>query len=1592
MTVNIGFTPSQNPFVDARITQSNPGSSAVDSSGIVGQIANSTSNVLSYNGTQNKAQSISVVAKPLVNGADFYNAGFELRVLYIDSNNYVYILCEHNGTDANNFYIVTRVAGTETQIANYYGIADAALADGDTYKLDVSWSGANATFTLSKNGTSLGTAPTVNSFALTSGVSQFVLAKNGSPRSVQTNAIVITGDVSVPATLGTPTPSGTIGTSTTASIGATTDHSSAGGSPTNTLYVVRATTNIFSGVTAAQVKAGQNAAGNTTGVTATSAAVSTTTPSASQTGLTPSLLYYYAEVQEDAGGLSNVVTGSFTTAALAATVTSVTGNAADSVRTGGSATIVGTNFGSSQGSGGVTIGGAACSITSWSDTSIVVGIPSTLMFTATKTVTVTPNVGSAGSRSGVAYLPPSGYVFERITAVPVSSHSMAAGITGLAVGDEVYLNATATRSGGSETATVAFNAAGDGTVTVSGVTVDGDYVISGIQVRDATDGTDTSNGPKSITFDTTAPSGYSVNVVQTAVSNIDTYLIDTTISGAEVGATYNYSITSSGGGTPLTGSGTVAGSSQNVNGISIASLPNGTITFSVSLTDTNGNVGISVTDTVTKFTTATLSAATPSGSQGVTSSVSVGATTNTVAGTGYYVADTASLTGITASDIRNGKRPGGSVNATKSGSAAVATTALAAIIAGLTAGTWTVCWLQNNNSGAANGDSNIVSATFTITAATLSAGSPTGTIGSHNTVTPGFTTNTAGGTAVGVIDIPSKITSITAAQVKASQNNLSAAPIKVLPSMVPVNGANSFFLQTGMTPDTDYSVAIVQTVNGIDSLLTFSFKTAVAPAVVAPSGYSISFGQAVINNANKAAASVVFANAEVGAAYAVSIASAGGGTAVTRSGTVVSTGQTITGIDVSGLGDGALTATLTLTNGGGAGAVTTGTVSKRATLPTITLIGASPLTVAVGGTFSDPGASATDSLGANISSGIVATGSVNTAVIGPNTRIYNVTDQWGNSAAQVTRTINVADQTKPVITLIGANPMTVTRGSAFVDPGATALDNYDGDITSSISVTGSVDANTAATYQLTYNVSDAATNAATSIVRIVNVVDSGGPSIANGGDKIVRLVPPLASIAKTDPQIANWIALFTATSNGSQLTVINDCPDTLSIDHGPYSITFSAVDGLGQSGIRTVLLTVAVQNTDGGAITTLKLTNNAVSKFAGAVTRTQTVISITPGDGAKFPALIAGGGEWFPLVAVKANAQREIMRCTARANDLLTVSRAQEGTQAQQFVAGEIVELRLTAGALSSFMAELESDIAGHTLNTNNPHEVTVAQLADAGNAATRDTGTVDGTIPLFTAYGVSGSGIAGAAESKGLYDADGAPLGAVITVVGTIADCALHHWPIIDGATVTAITFDIFTYGTDTRRMQEATLIVSGAAPRIFKRIRFGTVWGAWNELMTFANENLVGQVSFFAARTPKAGWLAINNGTTQYSRVNFKRLWDHLQAENLVGSLAGTGNGTDTFTLWDDGSLFWRAHDVSNSYGTLFELRDDTVASHAHRTLIPQDEEGFSGGFPYNPTDWGSVGTDGDSGNWRAIQTDTAGGSETAPVHRNYLPCIKY
>ncbi len=97
------------------------------------------------------------------------------------------------------------------------------------------------------------------------------------------------------------------------------------------------------------------------------------------------------------------------------------------------------------------------------------------------------------------------------------------------------------------------------------------------------------------------PTGYQVTLDQDPITTDNDHSVGFTFSGAETGTAYNYTFSSDGGGTAVTGSGTVTGAGQQVSGIDISGLELGTITISVTLTDEAGNIGPEVSDEVEKL-------------------------------------------------------------------------------------------------------------------------------------------------------------------------------------------------------------------------------------------------------------------------------------------------------------------------------------------------------------------------------------------------------------------------------------------------------------------------------------------------------------------------------------------------------------------------------------------------------------------------------------------------------------------------------------------------------------------------------------------------------------------------------------------------------------------------------------------------------------------------------------------------------------------------------------------------------------------------------------------------------------------------------
>lgn len=102
------------------------------------------------------------------------------------------------------------------------------------------------------------------------------------------------------------------------------------------------------------------------------------------------------------------------------------------------------------------------------------------------------------------------------------------------------------------------------------------------------------------------------------------------------------------------------------------------------------------------------------------------------------------------------------------------------------------------------------------------------------------------------------------------------------------------------------------------------------------------------------------------------------------------------------------------------------------------------------------------------------------------------------------KVVIIRDTDKPVITLLGSDPVSIEKGYGYMEAGATVFDPTEGDITSSLIITGTVDTMTVGSYSLKYNASDASGNKAIEITRSVAVTaDVTPPAIILAGDTVI---------------------------------------------------------------------------------------------------------------------------------------------------------------------------------------------------------------------------------------------------------------------------------------------------------------------------------------------------------------------------------------------------------------------------------------------------------------------------------------------------------
>ena len=156
--------------------------------------------------------------------------------------------------------------------------------------------------------------------------------------------------------------------------------------------------------------------------------------------------------------------------------------------------------------------------------------------------------------------------------------------------------------------------------------------------------------------------------------------------------------------------------------------------------------------------------------------------------------------------------------------------------------------------------------------------------------------------------------------------------------------------------------------------------------------------------------------------------------------------------------------------------------------PSLELNGSEHVLVSYGADYTEKGASAFF-MGRDVSSDIVIEGAPDTNALGDYEISYTYQMPPLGIPLRASRTVTVEDKRIPELSLNYTDHMTVDIGSAFTDPGWAAFDNYDGELSERVSVSGEADTSKAGVYELRYTVSDSNGNTATA-VRTVTVAEN----------------------------------------------------------------------------------------------------------------------------------------------------------------------------------------------------------------------------------------------------------------------------------------------------------------------------------------------------------------------------------------------------------------------------------------------------------------------------------------------------------------------
>jgi hypothetical protein len=278
-------------------------------------------------------------------------------------------------------------------------------------------------------------------------------------------------------------------------------------------------------------------------------------------------------------------------------------------------------------------------------------------------------------------------------------------------------------------------------------------------------------------------------------------------------------------------------------------------------------------------------------------------------------------------------------------------------------------------------------------------------------------------------------------------------------------------------------------------------------------------------------------------------------------------------------------------------------------------------------------------------------------------------------------------------------------------------------------------------------------------------------------------------------------------------------------------------------------------------------------------------LTVKTGDGALFPALAAG--DYFYATLIDNYNQLEIIKVTARTGDVLTITRAQDGTTARVYTIGDKVEIRLTVAALNDLVA------AAATTSTAG-----IVQLTDSVASTSITTAATPNSVK--TAYDLANTANTTANSALTVANAALPKAGGTVTGAVTFSNTIVGS---INGNAAT-VTNGVYTTG------DQSIAGIKTFAGAAFTDANFRAYVAGGVSLVLFDNASAQADYFYYERAANRFAWavnsidklsldstgnLTASGNVTAYSDERLKKDWGPV-AVDFVSKLADVKSGTYT------------------------------------------------------------------------------------------------